>query len=140
MEKALSSGSCGDTQLGEEVAHPLAQGFVMPVDGSPGVRFAAGSKLARGRQQWLDDLVPQDQQGGERSQTLGKDFIAMSPFDLANQFFGAKLLEVVSGSACSVLDQTERAHPLGQRRRVKPAGEADKASKALESRVACGAG
>src|SRR2546422_954479 len=98
-------------EVGEEGVHGEAQCLVMLVDGAPGFGLAAdlasdgtrGNRMWDGCEEWLEDLLAKDDQGGDRAETVVEHLVASGMARLLHELLGAKFPQVVSGLAPGVV-------------------------------------
>jgi hypothetical protein len=79
------------------------KGFVVSVEVRPTLGFWPPFDVAGCGEERFDDFVAQDDQSAHGPQTLRRHLLATGGFDLANQVFGAKFLQVVGNVTRAVL-------------------------------------
>ena len=87
----------------EDALHGKLYGIVVGIDRFGVVRAAHWVKGLGGGEERFDGLVAENEQGGDRPETAGERFVAASVADAANDVFAAKLFQIISGVAGTVL-------------------------------------
>ena len=79
----------------EDGLHADPQALAMPIEWGRVLWSVAGNRVRGGREQGFNDLVAEDEQGGERFHTARNGLVAAGAANAAKEVFAAKLLEVV---------------------------------------------
>src|SRR5260370_39703193 len=116
IDKILSICGYGlDAEVAEEGVHVDPEGLVVTVDRSPGGGDAVAAPDADSGQERGDDLVAEDEHGGDGAGGLRRDLIPAAAGGLDGQGFAAELAQVISRLAGGVAGlPAHRLHPGGE--------------------------
>ena len=105
IDKSLSLGC--DSEILHESKHVAANGFIVLVDGNPVLGFAAHFGFADAGQDGAEDFLSQNSQCRNDSRRVCGNAVSTRVGKFADQLFGTKFLEVVSGPASIVVQRKD---------------------------------
>src|SRR4030095_3653943 len=99
-------------QVFEESEHVLPDRFIVFINQAPILGFASGFPLTDTSENRTENLFAENDQCSDNTDGLGWDGISARVAQLGEEILGPELFQVVSGSACIVLEKGCVSHRL----------------------------